>query len=53
MQENQPNVDPELQIKELIKDAILDGKIPNDHEAAFQLMLEKAASMGLYPKNKE
>lgn len=37
------------QIKETIKDAILDGKIPNEHEAAFKLMLEKAASMGLYP----
>lgn len=41
------------QIKETIKDAILDGKIPNEHEAAFQLMLEKAASMGLYPINKD
>ena len=39
-------------IKDLIKDAILDGKIPNDHEAAYQLMLEKAKAMGLYPKSK-
>lgn len=41
------------EIKETIKDAILDGDIPNDHDAAFRLMLEKAASMGLYPVKKE
>ena len=35
------------QIKECIKDAILDGKIPNEHEAAFQLMLKKGQEIGL------
>ena len=41
------------QIKETIKDAILDGRIPNEHDAAYQLMLEKAAEMGLQPVKKE
>lgn len=35
-------------IKERIKDAILDGTIPNDHEAARQLMLEIAPEYGLH-----
>jgi len=34
-------------IKETIKEAILDGKIPNEHDAAFQLMLEKGKKLGL------
>ena len=34
-------------IKTAIKDAILDGQITNDHEAAYAFMLHKAASMGL------
>ena len=38
-------------LKDCIKNAILDGKIPNEHDAAFQLMLEKARSMGLEPIN--
>lgn len=37
-------------IKSAIKDAILDGKIPNDHAAAHAFMLQKAAQMGLSPK---
>ncbi len=37
-------------LKQAIKDAIWDSQIPNDHEAAFQFMLEKAAEMGLNPK---
>lgn len=37
-------------IKERIKDAILDGTIPNDHEAARALMLTIAADYGLTPK---
>jgi poly(A) polymerase len=35
------------QIKEAIKEAILDGKIPNEHEASFQFMIEKGLSLGL------
>ncbi|WP_375239539.1 CCA tRNA nucleotidyltransferase [Aurantibacter sp.] len=34
-------------IKETIKEAILDGKIPNEHDAAFNLMLEKGKALGL------
>ena len=34
-------------IKEVIKEAILDGKIPNDYAAAFALMEELAAGYGL------
>jgi poly(A) polymerase len=36
-------------LKATIKEAILDGKIPNNHDAAFQLMLEKASQMHLTP----
>jgi poly(A) polymerase len=34
-------------IKEAIKEAILEGVIPNEHDAAFQLMLEKGKKLGL------
>ena len=34
-------------IKEFIKDAILEGKIPNQYEAAFELMLQKGNELGL------
>ena len=37
------------QIKETVKDAILDGLIPNDFAAADRLMREKAAELGLTP----
>ncbi|MDG1057162.1 MAG: HD domain-containing protein, partial [Flavobacteriaceae bacterium] len=35
------------QIKEFIKEAILEGQIPNEHQAAFALMLKKGAELGL------
>ena len=34
-------------LKSAIKDAILDGIIPNEHDAAYGYMLTKAAEMGL------
>ncbi len=36
-------------IKEAIKEAILEGDIPNDHETAKQFMLTKALEIGLQP----
>ena len=35
------------QIKEAIKEAILEGEIPNEHEASFNFMIEKGISLGL------
>ena len=37
-------------IKDALKDAMLDGVIPNNYEAAFDFMLSKAAELGLQPK---
>ena len=34
-------------IKEKIKEAILEGDIPNEHDAAFQLMLKEGKRLGL------
>jgi putative nucleotidyltransferase with HDIG domain len=36
-------------IKDAIKEAILDGIIPNTYEAAYQFMLQKTASLNLQP----
>lgn len=36
-------------LKSAIKDAILDGVIPNEHDAARAFMLQRAAKMGLEP----
>ena len=38
-------------LKSAVKDAILDGVIPNEHNAALQYIIECAAKMGLKPIN--
>lgn len=38
-------------LKQAVKDAIWDSIIPNDHEAAYDFMLNKAKEMGLTPSN--
>ncbi|MCL6294745.1 CCA tRNA nucleotidyltransferase [Jejuia spongiicola] len=38
-------------IKETIKEAILEGDIPNEHEAAYQLMLREGERLGLKISN--
>ena len=37
-------------IKDAIKDAILDGRIPNERDAAWQMMLRLGADLGLKPR---
>lgn len=39
------------QLKAAVKDAILDGAIPNEHDAALKFILEKAAAKGIVPVN--
>ncbi len=38
------------ELKMTIKDAILDGVIPNEHDAAFKFLLEEAGKRGLKPE---
>ena len=40
-------------LKEKIKDAILDGKIENEYNSAFELLLKEGTKMGLKPKINE
>jgi tRNA nucleotidyltransferase (CCA-adding enzyme) len=39
-------------IKETIKEAILEGEIPNEHSAARELMLKKGKELGLSVSSK-
>jgi hypothetical protein len=46
------NITPSRQvgmIKDAIREAILDGIIPNEYEAAYQFMIAEAAKIGLQP----
>lgn len=38
-------------IKEAIKEAVLEGDIPNEHDAAFQFMLKEGKKLGLQPND--
>lgn len=40
-------------LKSSVKDAILDGVIPNEYEAAYAYLIEKARKIGLEPKKNE
>ncbi|MDE7388041.1 MAG: tRNA nucleotidyltransferase, partial [Muribaculaceae bacterium] len=46
-----PPSQPIRVLKDAVKDAILDGRIPNDRDAAFQFILPIAAGLGLTPQN--
>ena len=34
-------------VKEAVKEAILDGKIPNEYQAAYDFVLKRAEKLGL------
>jgi tRNA nucleotidyltransferase (CCA-adding enzyme) len=40
-------------LKEAVKEAILEGEIPNQYDAARDFVLQKAAAMGLHPQNQK
>lgn len=40
-------------IKEAIKEAILEGEIPNEHEAAYEYMVKKGEELGLITESNE
>jgi tRNA nucleotidyltransferase (CCA-adding enzyme) len=40
-------------IKEAIKEAILEGEIPNEHKAAYEYMVKKGEELGLITESNE
>jgi hypothetical protein len=44
---NLPPCDTIGTLKNMVKDAILDGIIPNEHDAALSFIMQRAAEMGL------
>ena len=37
-------------LKQTLKDAVLDNRVPNEREPLMQLLLKKAAEAGITPK---